>query len=186
MLKLTQLSVCALLAAVALGASEIEDISDCNECLEDGEIPCRSLLDDKTAICCEDEDEIESGKCIGKRDDFYCSTSYNRLSSFSCPYQATYCGTLTSQIEMHPETRPGIRLEIKNYKFVEDSVCYYQVYVDMDFLDVKKSDYDWLVTFDALKDVKAVMGKGKDLLTTSEAVQVVGKKKFKLDAIENP
>ena len=52
---------------------------------------------------------------------------------------------------------------------MEDSVCYYQLYVDMDFLDLKKNKYTWDVKFQNLVDVKAVMGMGKDLLTTSEA-----------------
>ena len=73
---------------------------------------------------------------------------------------------------MHPTTRKALAIEIENRLFEDESVCYYQFYVDLDFLDFDNNDYNWKFTYERLTSVKAVIGNGKDLTTTSESVNV--------------
>ena len=77
---------------------------------------------------------------------------------------------------MHPQTRNKLKIDIKNELFVDESVCFYQFYVDLDFFDTEKNDYLWVLTYENLTSVQAVIGAGKDLITTSEANDVTAPK----------
>ena len=54
---------------------------------------------------------------------------------------------------MHPQTRNKLKIDIKNELFVDESVCFYQFYVDLDFLDTEKNDYLWVLTYENLTSV---------------------------------
>ena len=63
-------------------------------------------------------------------------------------------------------------VDIANYLFVDKSICYYQFFVDPDFLDFEKNDYEWMLDFQKLTNVVTVVGDGASLKTTSDAAQV--------------
>ena len=120
-----QLLLLLLSAWLVSASSIVRDIDDCNTCLSRDKILCRSLWDETVSVCCDSEKEFNKGNCVAEPDDYFCSTQLNAISSFSCPFQTAYCGTQSSQVQMHPETRPVIRIEIENYLYTDESVCYY-------------------------------------------------------------
>ena len=87
---------------------------------------------------------------------------------------------------MHPTTRKALAIEIENRLFEDESVCYYQFYVDLDFLDFDNNDYNWKFTYERLTSVKAVIGNGKDLTTTSESVNVQDLEVFAFKVTKSP
>ena len=66
---------------------------------------------------------------------------------FTCPYQYQYCGSATSDIEMHPVDRKSIKIEIENRYFVDAEMCYYQIHVNHTVLDTWANNYTWNIEF---------------------------------------
>jgi len=62
-----------------------------------------------------------------------------------------------------PESRPAVRVEIENYLYTDESICYYQFFTDTSALNFKQNDYQWQVTFEELRNVDAVISKGEDI-----------------------
>ena len=55
----------------------IQDLEDFNYCLDRGLIACRSLWNDREAVCCLNDAEIDNKICIQELDENYCALSYN-------------------------------------------------------------------------------------------------------------
>ena len=115
-LVLTTLFSAILLTETVNGAYQTGTTFECNECISGGSISCRPDYYDRYAFCCV-EDEVGSRGCGG--DDVYCSgySTSSAMNPFSCPYQNNYCGASSSELEMHPESRNNLVIDIANSQF---------------------------------------------------------------------
>ena len=77
------------------------------------------------------------------------------MQYYACPYSYNYCGASSSEIEMHPETRSNIRLEIANYLYISGETCYYEFFVADESLDLEYFAYYWDIEFTTRDNVVA-------------------------------
>ena len=125
-------SLVCLMALVSLfnlsrGVYQVDNAVDCRSCIAGGSVSCRPTFYDRYAFCC-DESEIGTRACGGN--EVFCSGTSDggaSLNPFACPYASRYCGAGASELEMHPENRNAIAVEIENRLFQDQSLCYYQV-----------------------------------------------------------
>lgn len=94
------------------------------------------------------------------------------MNPFSCPYENHYCGASSSELEMHPETRNNLAIDIANYQFQDFSLCYYQFFVSDTSLDEANNRYFWDVEFESLTNVVVALSNGTDYLTAGDSVSV--------------
>ena len=175
------IALCSFFLGTAQGAYDIQDLDDFSQCLDDAQITCRSLANDQESVCCKNDNEIAKGKCISNEEDYFCALSYNSLNPFASPYQSAYCGTQSSRIQMHPQTRNTLLVDIANYLFVDQSICYYQFFADSDFLDFEKNTYEWVIEFQQLRNVNTIIGNGASLKTTFDAEEVTSTQTYKFE-----
>ena len=76
-------------------------------------------------------------------------------------------------------------VDIENYLFVDKSICYYQFFADQDFLDFEKNTYEWVLDFQRLTNVNAIIGNGASLKTTFDAEEVAAAQTLKFDGSES-
>ena len=145
----------ACYAALAKSQTTITTTSECDACQSAGNRSCRSPYYDAQAFCCDEAGGCSAGDAI-------CSSRHlsHPMNAFACPFSASHCGTDSSRIEMHPETKS--RLEVE--QSIDDAeVCYYQILVDEGNLDTQNNRYEWQVTFSSLTNVIPVLIYGKTL-----------------------
>ena len=75
------------------------------------------------------------------------------MNPFSCPYENNYCGASSSELEMHPESRNNLVVDIANTQFQDGALCYYQVFVRDGSLDENNNRYFWDIEFQSLTNV---------------------------------
>ena len=94
------------------------------------------------------------------------------MYALSCPYQKNYCGATSSEIIMHPIDRNNILIDIKNYRFIDKSVCYYQLYVPEKDMDTENYNYYMDIQFKKLTNVITMMNNGTSFFTANDPISV--------------
>ena len=97
--------------------TQVDNAADCRTCIAGGQVSCRPTFYDRYAFCC-DETEIGTRACGGG--EVFCSGTSDggaSLNPFACPYGSRYCGAGSSELEMHPENRNALAIEIENRLF---------------------------------------------------------------------
>ena len=168
---LVTLIAALLTAQTANGAYQTENTFECNTCITGGSVSCRPTFYDRYAFCCEPS-EVGSRGCGG--DEVFCSDApaSGSMSPFSCPYENNYCGASSSELEMHPETRNNVVVDIANSQFQEGALCYYQVFVRDGSLDEDNNRYFWDVEFQSLSTVTVALSNGTTFATAGDSVSV--------------
>lgn len=154
------------------GVYQVDNAVDCGTCIGDGQVSCRPTFYDRYSFCC-DEDEVGTRGCGGS--EVFCSGTSDggaALNPFACPYASRYCGAGASELEMHPENRNALAIEIENRLFQDQSLCYYQVFVNDQNLDEANNAYYWDITFENLLNVEVAISNGTSFESAGDTVTV--------------
>ena len=73
---------------------------------------------------------------------------------------------------MHPENRNALAIEIENRLFQDQSLCYYQVFVNDQNLDETNNAYYWDITFEDLLNVEVAISNGTSFESAGDTVDV--------------
>ena len=169
--------VLGTLLALMLGVGQVQAATSistdtvCSTCLTGGSVVCRTSYYDRYAYCC-DQTEVGTRSCGGST--AFCTTNaLNPVMQFyACPYSYNYCGASSSEIEMHPENRNNIRLEIANRFYVSGETCYYEFSVPETYLDLEYFAYFWDVEFTTRTNVVAQLNNGTSVFTANDPITV--------------
>ena len=168
--------LCGLLAFLALlpvvqAAYQFQTDSNCQSCLNEGAVACRPKYYDRYSFCC-DATEVGSLSCGGQ--EVFCSNMalVPSMKTFACPYSYGYCGASSHEIELHPERRNNIRLEISNRLFTSGETCYYVFFVPTSSLDTKRMRYFFDINVTNMTNVDIVINNGTSLQTAGDSVTV--------------
>ena len=94
------------------------------------------------------------------------------MQQFACPYSYGYCGSRTSEVELHPIRRNNLKIEISNYLFQNSNTCYYVFYVPNSSLDMVNMRYFYDIEITNVTNVNIQINNGTSFETANDPVKV--------------
>ena len=177
-----------LLFSLTVARYQMSDMQTCLTCLAANNSTCRPVFYDQYSFCCEGSDDKDDRWCDpASTRTVQCNTAAatSILAVFSCPFDRNMCGMDRSVIKLSPEA-PSKTLNLKNYQFVANSICYYEIQFDATNFDYKNYVYEARVSFDKVVNTGLSVSNGTSFFeqTTTKSVGFTDGYRFDYDQVE--